>query len=100
MEPRSNTLRNYKSWIEQATPRQFQLVDAIYLDCEKHYEAGGDIIVETFEPAEVLQFKSVKDAKEFIGLHISKELDTRWGEDSDPQVARSKEFDEWNQTPT
>lgn len=95
--PQSQMLRTmYLDWQAQATPEQLILVDAIYAECEDHYDNGGDTIVECFSPSEILaEFKSVQDAKAYCGLKVEQELNTRWGEDDDPQVKRAARFKEW-----
>jgi hypothetical protein len=97
---KSNSLRTiYNDWTKTATPPQIELVDAIFAECEEHYEDGGDTIVECYDPADILaQFKSVKEAKEFCGLKVEQSLNARWGEDSDPEVERMRKFDEWDGT--
>lgn len=95
---KSSTLRStYKKWQAEATAEQIEFVDSVYALAEEHYEAGGDTIVEAMEPQEILaEFKSLNDAKSYVGLRIEQELNARWGEDTDPQLERAARFAEWN----
>jgi hypothetical protein len=94
---KSNTLPIYKEWLSQASPEQIDFVDSVFAECEKHYNAGGDNVVETFEPDEIVQqFKSLDDVREYCGLKVEQESNARWGEDSDPELKRLKDFDQWN----
>lgn len=91
--PRSGTLRGcYKSWQNQATPEQIELVDAIYLVCEQNYEAGGDVIVECRTPEELLD-----DDDWFVSVEmwVEQHLNTRPGEDSDWQLGMYDRMTEW-----
>ena len=50
------------------------------LACEEHYEAGGDWIVETMAPDDLLgQFNSVEAARQFCALQCDRAKDARWG---------------------
>ncbi len=92
----SHTLRLYRSWLATATKEQIALADAIYAECEKRYEAGGDIIVETFTPAELLmEFGSVAEAMAYCGLKVEQACNARWGEDTDPELKRLEKFEKW-----
>jgi hypothetical protein len=94
---KSKTLQScYKNWQVIATPVQREFVDAVYAMCEEHYDAGGDTIVECFAPDEIIEeFTSLNDVKQYCGLQIEQALNTRWGEDDDPEVKRSERFKEW-----
>jgi hypothetical protein len=93
---KSGVLSIYRRWLASATPEQIEFVDSIYYVCEQHYEAGGDIVVETFEPDEVLAwFKSVDEARIYCGLKIEQAANSRWGEDTDPEVQRQHDYDAW-----
>jgi hypothetical protein len=82
--------------LSSATQEQIDLVDSIYAECEAHYNAGGDSVVECFEPQEVLnELKTLEGAREYCGLKIQQAANARWGEDSDPEVQRLREFDDW-----
>ena len=84
---KSSTLPIYKRWLADATPEQITTVDAIYALCERNYEAGGHWLVETVEPAQVLEFASTPSAaREFCLMHNEQATNCRWGEDSDPEV--------------
>jgi len=80
---KSNTLGIYKRWLEKIPPQeQITFVDDIYEMAEANYGKGGDAIVEAMTPEEVIEeFKSVEDAKEYIGIRkgYSDEIsDTAW----------------------
>lgn len=94
---KSATMREcYADWYKQAEYKQAELVDAIYAECEANYDKGGDTIVECFSPDEVLnEFKSVQEAKEFCQLKVEIALNSRWGEDDDPEMDRYQRSREW-----
>lgn len=86
----------YGKWISAATLEQIAHVDAIFKVCEDNYDAGGDVVVESFSPEDVLaEFVSVDDAKAYCGIRIEASLNARWGDDDDPELARAARFDEW-----
>ena len=90
---KSNILPIYKKWLATASVKDVKYVDSVYCFCEKHYEAGGDNIVECYSPEAILaEVPTLDIAKEIMGMKISQELDARWGEDSDPEVARAAAF--------
>ena len=94
---KSNTLSIYKTWLATAAVPQIAFVDAVYEMCEKNYEAGGDTIVECYDPAEILaEFDTLDEVKEFCGLRVELALNARWGEDSDPEVAQAERYDDWD----
>jgi len=81
-----------------ATPAQREFVDAVYALCEEHYSAGGDTIVECFTPTEIIdEFSSLDQVKQYCGLKVEQALNTRWGEDTDPEVERAERFREWDE---
>ena len=83
----SNTINVYTSWLATATEEEVAFVDAVFALCEKHYEEGGDTVVETFHPKEILtEFKSIKEVREHCGLQLEAASNARWGEDSDSEV--------------
>lgn len=86
----------YKLWQKDATPEQIAFVDEVYAMCEKHYNAGGDTIIECFEPKEILaQFKTLEQVKDYCGLKVEQATNFRWGEDTDPELERQRNFDNW-----
>lgn len=94
---KSKTIQIYKKWLEQADPKVIEFVDSVYHECEQNYEAGGDTIVECFEPNEIVEeFKTLNEMRKYCGLKVEQALNSRWGEDSDPEVARYKKFKKWN----
>ena len=93
---KSKTLPIYKKWLETAKPEQVAFVDAVYAMCEEHYEAGGDGIVECWEPAEIVEeFKTLNDVRQLCGLKVEQALNARWGEDGDPELGTADRFKEW-----
>ena len=93
---KSGVLRLYKKWLATATPEQVELVDSIYAECEEHYEDGGDLVVETMEPAQVLALGSIKAARQVCGLLVEQATNFREGNDNDPELGRMKRFrDNW-----
>jgi hypothetical protein len=93
---KSNTLPIYKTWLATAAVPQIAFVDAVYAMCEEHYGAGGDTIVECYEPIAILaEFTTLDEVKRFCGLRVEQALNTRWGEDNDPEVRQAERYDEW-----
>lgn len=93
---KSGVLTLYKQWLATATPEQIEFVDSVYAMCEQHYEAGGDTVVECMDPKEILaEFKTLNDARSYCGLKVEQALNARWGEDTDPEIKRMKDFEEW-----
>ena len=93
---KSNSIKVFKEFLASATPQQIEFVDQVYAICEENYEAGGDRVVECWEPENVLEyFKDLEEVKEFCGLVVDQESNARWGEDSDPEVQRSENFENW-----
>jgi hypothetical protein len=99
MSIKSNNLKHcYKDWVAQACPTQVAFVDEVYALCEKHYEEGGDRIVECWTPEEIVkQFRGIQKVKEYLGLMAEQALNTRWGEDNDPQLEQYRKAQEWLQ---
>ncbi len=92
----SSTLPIYKEWLANASKEAIAFVDLIYHECEQHYSAGGDIIIECWEPGEILEeFESIDDVKEFIGLKVEQALNQREGNDDDWQVGYANRHEEW-----
>ncbi len=94
---KSTTIELYRKSgkLDGLTEAQITFVDEVYAHCEQHYDAGGDVVVECYEPAEIIQtFQSLADVAQVVRVRISRELDARWGDDSDPELARAKRCDE------
>jgi len=92
---KSTTLPLYHSWLETADPLDVARVDDIYFECEQHYNVGGDVVVETMSPDEILLefFQEGLDwgqvlakVRGFCNVHTERAKDARWGEDSDPEA--------------
>jgi hypothetical protein len=87
------TLGMYKNWLETASAERIEWANHIYTECTKHYDAGGDWVVESFTPDELDdEFDSLVDVVEYCGLKVNQELNCRWGNDDDPELAR---YDRW-----
>lgn len=99
MTVKSGTLRHcYRDWQQIATAEQLAFVASVYAECEAHYAAGGDTVVECFTPSEIVaKFTSLADVRDYCGLKVEQELNTRWGEDDDPQLKRMADYNEWNE---
>lgn len=96
---KSGVIKLYEKWLKTATPEQVAHVDAIYHECERHYNDGGHWVVETYTPEEILaDFSSMDDAIEYCGLKVNQALDARWGEDSDEELACSKRYELWKRS--
>jgi len=96
---KSHSLSLYKEWLaSNPPPKQVEFVDAVYALCEKNYERGGDVIVETESPEDILgNYKTMNDVRRAVGLHVEQALNARWGEDTDPELQTYKDFQEnWN----
>lgn len=96
----TGVLSLYKEWLATATPEQIKLVDAVYAIASLHYSGGGDVIVETMEPADVLrEFGDAPDldaaVKAYAGVWVEQNLNAREGTDDDPQLRMAREHDEW-----
>jgi hypothetical protein len=83
----NKVLATYKEWLASATQEQIDFADQVYSLAVEHYEAGGDRIVECWEPKDVLEFfKNIQEVQEFFGLVVEQRRNARWGEDSDPEL--------------
>lgn len=92
---KSKVIELYTEWLAKATKEQIEFVDSVYHLAEQHYCHGGDNIVECLDPEDILkEFKNLNDVREYAGLKIEQELNARWGEDDDPELKRSKAFEE------
>ena len=93
---KSNTLKFYSAWVERASQSEFDFVDMVYEECERHYSAGGDMVVECLSPTNILEeFTSLSGVKEYCGLLVDRALDCRWGEDCDLELLRKENYDKW-----
>lgn len=64
--------------------------------CSRNYERGGDIVIETYTDEEIVaNFKDLEAVRETCGLRIEQQLNTRWGEDTDPQLEALERFKGW-----
>lgn len=97
MRLNSHNLKHcYKAWAAQACPTQVAFVDEAYALCEAHYGEGGDRIVECWTPQEIVKtFRGMEDIRKYLGLVTEQALNTRWGEDDDPQVDEYRKAQEW-----
>ena len=96
----SKTLAIFTTWLATASAAQIAFVDAVYAECEKNYENGGGMIVECYTPDEIVaEFETLSDVRELCGLLVEQALNTRWGEDNDPEVGRADRFRDWGNDP-
>lgn len=80
----------------ELTEQERAFVREVTAFCEAHYEEGGDLIVECYEDSEILEeFKTLDEVKAFCKLHVENGLNTRWGEDTDPEMTRYEKSQEW-----
>lgn len=92
---RPPSLRNTKH-CKNMTDEQKTLVEDIKRVCLANYEQGGDEVIECYTDEEIIRdFKSVADAKDYCGLRVENATNHRWGEDSDPELARAAEHKNW-----
>ena len=78
------------------TPEQQQFVKEVRDLCTRNYDKGGDTIIECYTDEEIVsEFKTLDEVKKFCGLKVEQALNCRWGEDSDPEVARAERFKQW-----
>jgi hypothetical protein len=78
------------------SPEQKAFASDVYRICEQNYENGGDIIIESFTPEDIVkEFKSLRDVKDYILLRLERALNSRWGEDTDPQLLRYRRAAAW-----
>jgi len=93
---KSDTIKLYVDDLPDLTCEQVELVDDIYAACEANYDAGGDTVVECFDPFDVLEsFDSVEAAKEYCGIKLEQALNHRWGSDEDDELQAMKRFEKW-----
>lgn len=58
------------------TAEQMELCDSIYKLAEDRYETGYDILIECFEPGELIaQFKTIEEAIAYVELRYSVKRD-------------------------
>ena len=92
-EPRTSTLklyaRNPSAKYSALTDDQLAFVDNVYELCAKNYSAGGDTVIECYEPWTVVEnFRTLDEVRSFCGLRVEAEQNARWGEDTDSEVNR------------
>lgn len=95
-QPRSAVMSLYYKWMKTATQDEIQFVDAVFEIGEDNYDGGGDVLVETYDPEEILnKINDLNHAREIAGLWVEQNLNARWGADDDPQVAMSNKHRKW-----
>lgn len=93
---KSHTIKVYKSWLLDASPKEIEFVDSVYVLCEAHYIHGGNWIVEAYEPQAIIrQFTTLAEVKEQCGLLVERALESRCGSDDDPELEAYKLFTDW-----
>ena len=91
---KSSTIKLYHRWLRGASREEAEFVDSVYEACEKNYDAGGDLVVECYDPDDVvMSFKTLADVRELCGLRLEKALDCREGTDLDPELAAKARYD-------
>lgn len=89
MKSRMLTCGMCAEWLATASEKDIAFVDEVFDLCERNYDAGGDVIVECYSPAMVLEeFKTLEDVRNCVGLWREQALDARWGDDTDPELRR------------
>lgn len=77
------------------TESQSKFVDEVRKFAMNNYEAGGDIIVETFTDDEIVkEFENMEQVRDYIGLKLEVALNKRWGDESDQELERWKRWQE------
>ena len=95
----SNTIALFEedSLFQQMNPDKKKFVDDVYAVCERNYDAGGDIVVECFDPARIVEeFNTLADVEKYIEVRLSRALDCREGNDNDPELLTWARFEESN----
>ena len=86
----------YGDWLATATFAEIEFVDRVYQLAEQNYSGGGDVIVETYSPSEILDgIDDLNDAREVCGLWVEQNLNARYGADDDTQLKMSKNHRKW-----
>ena len=91
---RSKTLPLYREWLAKATPAAVRHVDTIYYECEQRYEQGGHLVVETYEPAELVAL-SLEEVKLQVLRWHEQATNCRWGEATDPELTALAQCRQW-----
>jgi hypothetical protein len=75
-----------------------ELIDGVKAHAQENYEAGWDVIVETYEDVQIkgmllgadepvtTVLEAIEEVRPVVSLWVSRMLDTRPGEDSDGQL--------------
>lgn len=101
---KSKTLPNvYSSWLKTTDhcTDSVQFVDTVYECGERNYDCGGDVIVETMTPEDILKqfdLHDLEDVKHYILLQLESALNCRFGNDDDPELIRYHKFLDNNET--
>lgn len=99
MQLKSKTIRLFKEGkhFQQLKPDEVKFVDDVYGICERNYDAGGDVVVECFDPARIVEeFNTLADVKRYIEVRLSRALDCRLGNDDDPEMLTWARFENAN----
>ena len=95
---KSKTLPSvYSSWLKTTDhcADSIQFVDTVYELGEQTYTCGGDVIVETMTPEDILKqfdFNDIDDATQYIKCQLENALNCRLGSDDDPELIRYRKF--------
>lgn len=98
----SVTMRSQRAWCERVlgsgerTQAEVDFVDQVFHLCEQNYDRGGDIVVETLSPDDVLEmFSDLSQVKEHCGIVLEEALNCRLGSDDDPQLLAYRRYEGW-----
>jgi len=96
---KSNTMLMFEKSTDfkRMKPDKVKFIDDVYFVCERNYDAGGDLVVECFEPNTIrANFESLEDVKRYIEVRLSRALDCREGNDDDPELETWRRFQNSN----
>lgn len=92
----SQNAKLYATKMGKLTPAQAEFVDSVYAMCEEHYEDGGDVIVECYEPAQIVErFQTLADVREMCGMRAEQALNAREGTDEDHELEYYERAQKW-----
>lgn len=70
-------------------------VEKIRSWCAEHRRIGGDLILESMSDEEIEELGSLPEALKWIESRLEIALNSRFGLDTDPELIRWQEFQEW-----
>ena len=92
----------FRKEMEALDPATAAAVSAVMEFAEAHYDDGWDTIVECMGPKDVAERlggivdpqQAISHMAELVGAHVSRALDSRWGEETDPELDTAKRFEQ------